>query len=103
MKKINRNSQEYFDTLINFELEKYGTTVKELKETHPDGMIDGEPWYHHYSFETLEEYETWRKRCKEFTTKQCTPKMTSRFFDLAWPMFNLSYGLRYNFLLNDPK
>jgi hypothetical protein len=103
MKKMNRNSEEYFDALINFELEKYGMTVAKLKEEHPDGKIDGVEWFQHYTFDSADEWRAWKKRCRDFTLKECTPRMSAPYFERAWPMFNLSYGLKYNFPLDDLK
>lgn len=95
-KKLRVNDPRLGDTLVNKALEKYGVTVDDIKKL-PDQSINGIPWYQYYTFDSKEEYETWKEWCRVFLSTQVTPKFTKRDFEMAWSSFDLAVGLKQNY------
>lgn len=99
-KKIRRGDDLVIETLINKSLEKYNVTMADIMLL-PENKIDGVPWYQYYTFETLEEYKSWKDWCFNFLKTEVTPKFTKNNFNRFWPYFDLMYGLKQSFLTYD--
>ncbi len=94
MAKLSIKSKEFSDMLINKQLEKYGVTMQDIPE---DGSVEGEVWYQYYTFDSKEEYESWKNFCVEsmMNSKEKLSKAKAAR-EFAW--FNLSFGLKQNYL-----
>lgn len=98
MSKLSIKSKEFSDMLINKQLEKYGVTVEDIKKL-PEHKVEGELWCLHYTFDSKEEFENWKKFCINAIMKSKENK--SKEGAVEWfNWFNLSYGLKHNYELD---
>lgn len=100
MKKLNyyKDSAKIVEILINKELEKYSVTVDDIKR---DGcIINGKDWYQYYTFDSEEEFLSWKNFCIEFLTTRVSPKRSRECAEEEFMWINLQYGLKYNYNTN---
>lgn len=97
MKKFKRNSAGLVFYLVNKELEKYNTTVQEIKANDEFHLVNGVSWYIHYTFDSEEEFNAWKQFCINVLTTQVTPKVSLKEAEKEFAWLNLMYGLKLNY------
>lgn len=113
--------QQIIEACINKELEPYGVTYEQVKkggekETINIGVIEKKkyffglftktywksfkkPWYQAYTFNSKEEYESWKEFCINLFRKEM--KMSKKAAEAEFSWFNLNYGLKQNYNTDD--
>lgn len=119
MKKLTK--QQVVEACINKELEPYGFTYddvkkdgefemchhqKIIKEKYFFGLLTrtkievvSEPWYQAFTFKTEVEYNNWKEFCINLFRKEL--KMTKKQAESEFINFDLSYGLKQEYLHNE--
>jgi len=84
--------EEILEACINKELEPYQVTYRQIKE---NPLIEGIEWYSHFTFNSKEQFESWKYFCISLFRKELkhSKKQAEREFD--W--LNLMYGLKQEY------
>ena len=96
MKKYIRNTKELMEILINKELEKYNTTLEDIKAL-PDQQVNGVPWYQYYTFDSEEEYIKWKEFCLDILMNHTRPKYPKKSAMREFIWVDLMWGLKNNY------
>lgn len=85
---------EVIKVIIDKMLEPHNSSYDEIL-VNPE--IENKPWYTHYTFNSKEEFDKFKKFFIFTLTKNTTPKYNLKQVKLEWSWFNLMYGLKENF------
>lgn len=95
-------TQEVIEACINKKLEPYGITYDDVKKGTRVEFTDlykyteeEVPWYQQYTFNSKEEYESWREFCINLFRKEL--KMSKAKAEKEFNWFDLNYGLKQNY------
>lgn len=94
----NSHIQAFCFYVANKALEKYNTNLEEIHKTYDKGMIGEIPWFQHYTFETEEEYLTWKKFVYKCLRDQVRPKISNEMINSYVKEIGFLYGLRQAYL-----
>lgn len=98
--------QQVIEACINKELEPYGVTYEDVKKGRKVKFFDffkyitnkkEIPWYQQYTFNSKEEYESWKEFCIKLFRKEL--KLTKKAAEKEFIWFDLNYGLKQNYSL----
>lgn len=95
-KRLSYNSDELLQKLVQKELDLYNVKFEDIVALPEGRMPNGEWWFHHYVFETEEQYNEWKQYCitELRNTRERLSKKRSedvfRWIDLQW-------GLKHQF------
>lgn len=96
-KKYKFPSRELVEVLINKELEKYNITMDDILSLPEEQLVEGIPWYNYYTFDSKEEFNTWKEFCIDVLSRQVTPKLSKERINEQFSMLNLGWGLKINY------
>jgi len=92
-------TQEVIKTCINKELELYDTNINTVESLIDSGFFNDDiPWYSYYTFNTKEEYASWKEFCINLFRKELKLSKAKAEKEFIW--FDLNYGLKQNYELD---
>ena len=88
-KKFNK---EFFESLLQLQLDKYNITVAEVKELDEAGFYSskGTFWFHYYT-QTTKKQEEWKEKCWIKCKEIGMPK---KYFEKFFTSLSFNYGLK---------
>jgi transposase-like protein len=97
--------ENFWNDIINKELEKYNVTYQELVNKYltidESGFksikINSIDWFQYYTFDTQQEYNSWEIWVKEYIKKNIKPKLSKTSINECFMWVNFSIGLKLNF------
>ena len=102
--RLKVSKEQFWNDIINKELEKYNVTYQELKEKYgvveynrPEIIIEGTNWFEYYTFDSSKEFKNWKTWVIEYLKVNMTPKLSKIKLENIFNNINLFIGLKTNY------
>lgn len=95
-KRLSYNSAEFLQLLIQKQLDLYNVKFEDVKALPEGKMPNGEWWFHHYTFETKEQYEEWKQFCIS-ELRNSRERLSKKKAEAVFRWIDLQWGLKHQF------
>lgn len=95
-KRLSYNSFEFLQKLVQKELDLHGAKFEYVKSLPEGRMPNGEWWFHHYVFETQEQYEEWKRFCIT-ELRNSRERLSRKKAEDVFRWIDLQWGLKHQF------
>ena len=95
-KRLSYNSEEFLKRIIQKQLDLHGVRIEDIMAL-PDGKVpSGEWWFHHYKFNTVEQYEEWKRFCIH-ELRNSRERLSRKKAEDVFRWIDLQWGLKHEF------
>ena len=93
-KRLSYNSAEFLQLIIQKELDLYGAKFEDIKALPEGRLPSGEWWFHHYTFETKEQYDEWKQFCIT-ELRNSRERLSKKKAEDVFRWIDLQWGLKH--------
>jgi hypothetical protein len=94
MKKVKVTKDDALELIINKQLEPYKVDMEFVRENN---TIEGKPWYQHFTFKKVEDWQNWKDYSIEVLTTKLSPKMPKKQAEKQFLWIDMMWGLKQEF------